>query len=300
MRGCATLALVVLSTSACSTAVRYPVPEPLPEAQDFGAREAGGAFLGLVTRENDSGSLEELYFRPGVRVARVVENSPAEAAGVRPGDVVLDFGGAGVDDPGALDALVSRRSAGERVVLEIQREDTVFEVEVALSGRGAGLGEAAEVLYRLDPARTGAGWATAVAGVELVSLARESPIAAARIPLGSVVTALDGEPVRSDRELIRRVVELEPGTDVEFDFTTPEGDVRRASVELRGPITYVSGFSIPVLVHFARDIEVPSAHFELLDLWILSLFAYHRDGEERTWAFLRFFRFSTGVGELAD
>ena len=38
--------------------------------------------------------------------------------------------------------------------------------------------------------------------------------------------------------------------------------------------------------------------FELVDIWILSLFRYERVEGERTWTLLSLFDYSTGVGSL--
>lgn len=292
------LAPALLALAACTTMVAEPVPDPLPEALPWRARDAGGAYLGLKTTENDGGSLEDLFFDPGVRVQRVVENSPAAAAGVLPGDVVLSLDGRAVDDPSALDALVLGRTPGDRVRLEVRRADTVFGVDVELAARAGGVQADAEPLYVVDRARSGAGWATDLQGVRLVSAAKRGPVARAEIPLGSVVTALDREPVASDRELVRRLLARDAGDEVRFDFVRPDGSRGRAEVELYEAETWVAGWSVPVLAHYSHDPEGPSTEFALIDLWLLCLLEYQREGKERTWTLLSLFSFSSGRGEL--
>src|SRR5262249_35439975 len=61
----------LLLASACTTATLATIPEPLPEALPWSVPAQGGAFLGLSVEENDSGSLDNLYFQPGVRVITV-------------------------------------------------------------------------------------------------------------------------------------------------------------------------------------------------------------------------------------
>ena len=131
------LAAVALTLTSCQSAVLMAVPEPLPEALPWSSVEKSGGFLGLQTRENDSGSLEDLFFSPGVRVVRVIENSPAAAIGIEPSDILLRFDGEEVNDPGALDALVGARAGGDSVKLEVSRDDTVFELTVELAAAGA-------------------------------------------------------------------------------------------------------------------------------------------------------------------
>lgn len=68
----------------------------------------------------------------GLRVARVDERGPAEAAGVRVGDLVLAIGGEKVDvgRPEALQPLLSRSRPGQVMELRIRRGDDVRSVSV--------------------------------------------------------------------------------------------------------------------------------------------------------------------------
>ena len=46
--------------------------------------------------------------------------------------------------------------------------------------------------------------------------------------------------------------------------------------------------------------RIPETSFALLDLWIISLFEYQRDGGERSYRLLKFIRFGSGYGELVE
>ena len=48
------------------------------------------------------------------------------------------------------------------------------------------------------------------------------------------------------------------------------------------------------------DPDGESTSFVLIDLYVISLFRYTREGREQEWRFLRWFRWSTGVGELSE
>jgi S1-C subfamily serine protease len=241
-------------------------------------------------------------------VRRVIENSPAAAAGLAPGDVVLALGGRSVDDPGALDALVATHAGGESVELSVQRADTVFAVPVTLAGAGAGAGAAAsgapaQPRYRLDPSRSRAGWATGQGGVVLVSAPAGSPVLEAGLELGDVVTAVDGVAVISDRELIRTLQAREPGASVELSVAGPRG-ARQVELELQEQPTKITGVKLPLLFDYEAAIDGRSSSTSVLDLYIIQLFEYRRDEGERHWVLLELFgwevfTFSTGVGELS-
>jgi hypothetical protein len=317
----ALLAALALGAAGCTTVPLAPVPEPLPEALEWRAPGASGAFLGLKTEENDSGSLDALFFMPGARVTRVIENSPASAAGFQPGDVVLALDGTEVNDPAALDALVARRAPGEGVVVGVRRGDTVLDVPVVLAALGGSApGAPPEPRFRLDPARTRAGWATTPQGVRLASVAPDAPVTRAGLAVGDVVVALDGEPVHSDRDLIRRLAVLEPGTRVRLSVRDAGlsdaggrdtvgsvagagSSTRDVEVTLQEQPTRVTGLAVPVLFDYEAAPDGQRTSLEVIDLWVLSLFEYEREDRERHYTLLNLFgwhvfSFSVGEGEL--
>jgi predicted metalloprotease with PDZ domain len=289
---------LLLSLLGCRSAPVAPVPQPLAEALAWERADAtGGAFLGLRTRENERGTLDALTIAPGARVTRVAEGSPAAAAGFRVGDVVLAWNRQAVADPEALGTLLAATEPGVEVRLEVLRDDTVFEVPCRTQARAGAAGEPVEELYHLDPARSLASWATGRGGAVLVASAPEGPLAASGVSVGDVVTHAGG---LSARDLIQRLQGAEPGADVELTVRSGAGDARDVTVELFEPATRVTGANVPILLEYSADVDGRSTYFELLDLWILSLFRYEREGHERHYTLLSLLSFSTGVGELAE
>jgi S1-C subfamily serine protease len=300
------LAAALCAPGACTTVVPLaPVPEPLPEALSWREVASTGAFLGLNTEENSTGSLDGLLFKPGVRVVRVVENSPAEAAGMSPGDVVLALDGETLNDPGTLEALVQRHAAGASIELTVQRGDTAFGVPITLAAVSAAAGQPARTLYRLDPARSRAGWSTGQGGVVLVAAADDSPVRRAGMAVGDVVLALDGEPMRSARELIRALTAREPGERVSLTLAGEDGRRRELDLKLLEPERRLTEFKIPFLFRYERSPDGSTTSVDVLDLWFFELIAYARDDGETRWTILEIFgfdvfSFATGVGELAE
>ena len=298
------LPFVLLALLAgCSTAPVLTIPDPLPEALEWTRptpREEGGSFLGLKTRENDSGSLDALFFEPGVRVVRVIENSPAAQAGIQVGDIVLEWESKPVNDPGALEGLVRATAPGTEVHLQVQRDDTVFDVKLNLRSSTPGTASEVEVSYYRDTARSIAGWADAKGGARLVASHDEAPFPRAGVPVGSLVTDLDGREVLSARDLIRRMQALPPGTPVEVRFEGARGQVDEVEVELQDEETVVTGLQVPILFNYTADLERDTREFVLIDLYVISLFRYSRDGNERAYKFLRWIQFSSGSGDLSE
>ena len=310
-----TLALLVSGLAAgCTRTAVAPLPQPLPETLAWAAAgphsgdeagdeagDGGGAFLGLKTRENVAGGFDELDFQPGLYVTQVVEGSPAAAAGCQAGDVLLSLDGRPTDDPESLSTLLAAHEPGGRVELEVRRGDTVFAVPVVLDDDGASSGSPeARATQRLDPVRSRAGWATGRGGAVLVASHEEAPFPRAGIAVGSIVRRVDGEEVLSARALIRRLESREPGERIEVDYVSPEGEERRARVRLQAQPTRVTRASVPILFDYEADAQGESVSFSFVDLWVFSLFRYERTDAERHWRLLHVFRFSSGVGELAE
>lgn len=294
------LLLVVGASVGCTTAPAAPIPAPLPEALTWELAAGGRAFLGVLGEEHLADSLEALDFAPGVRVQSVVPHSPAAVAGLKPGDVLLALDGHELDSPAGLEVQVQRMGAGSSAVLDVQRDDTVFTVQTTLAGHD-GAPARVDVAARLDPARSRAAWATTPAGVRLVARADDAPVAV--LPVGAVVTALDGQPLLSARELIRRLAARAPGDEVTLAATLPDGRTREVEVELYAPPTRVTETSLPIVYAYQASADGQRASLSLLDLWFFQLYQYQRDGAERRWVFLELFGFdlipfASGLGEL--
>jgi len=81
------------------------------------------------------GVMPDASFRgQGVRIAEVVPGSPAEAAGVRPGDVVVEFAGEGISSPASLRSAVEGKEPGLAVPLGVVRGESRLSLTVTPRG----------------------------------------------------------------------------------------------------------------------------------------------------------------------
>ena len=107
---------------------RHPAPAYVRVAPTRPARgESSGGFLGVSPEMGDDS--------PGVRLSRVVRDSPAERAGLRAGDVIVRFGGVRVYAFEELRGLLASRASGDRVEVAYVRDDAERAVDATLEGR---------------------------------------------------------------------------------------------------------------------------------------------------------------------
>lgn len=273
------LALSLVAALAACTSIDVPeAPPPLaameeplelmPEPQDESARAAlpKGSFTGLVVGDSRT-SLDALAGEPeGVIVTSVVENSPADAAGLEVGDLVLEARAAQAtalhwpsewrrieleSEPGTALALVVDRAGAERIfrvvtVARVHPADRTAAERFREERRvGVVLRTATEVEARAAALGPGA-------GAVVVGLTRESPWRAAGLRWGDLVRAVGGSEVGHPQVLVDAIRNAEPESKLELEVVR-DGAV----VEVRAPVSArqqeLKRVSIPLLFKYERQ-----------------------------------------------
>ncbi|MFL5681395.1 MAG: S1C family serine protease [Chloroflexota bacterium] len=90
------------------------------------------AFLGVVggSRPLPPRLAERFGRRQGLEVVQLLEGSPAAAAGIRPGDVILDVDGRPVEGVGDLQRLLDGDAIGRHVDVRVARDTSVVGLEL--------------------------------------------------------------------------------------------------------------------------------------------------------------------------
>ena len=96
-------------------------------------RDPGEGWLGVVSRPEE----RDIEIQGGVPISRVIPDSPADRAGLRPGDLVLEYGRHRILDLYDLVSRVKYTSAGTSVDIQIQRGDQRIELPVEIGRRSA-------------------------------------------------------------------------------------------------------------------------------------------------------------------
>ncbi len=96
----------------------------LLQGEDFDS--LAPAFLGVAPDENQAED----------RIDLVIPGSPAEKAGIRAGDLIVEFGGQRVEHYDDLPPLVRQRKPGDKVSLVVRRGEETLTLEVVLGTTG--------------------------------------------------------------------------------------------------------------------------------------------------------------------
>ena len=109
-----------------------PASKVIDQLIEFGETKRGwlGVRIQEVTKE--IAQVEKLEKPAGALVASVSEKSPADKAGIKAGDIILEFDGKKVDTMRTLPKLVAQTEVGKKVILKIWRYQKLISKKVLL------------------------------------------------------------------------------------------------------------------------------------------------------------------------
>jgi len=109
-----------------------PASNVIEQLLEFGETKRGwlGVRIQKVTKE--IAEVEKLEKPEGALVASVSENSPADKAGIKAGDIILIFDGKRIETMRTLPKVVAQTKVGKRVILKIWRNKKLISKKVLL------------------------------------------------------------------------------------------------------------------------------------------------------------------------
>lgn len=193
----------------------------------------------------------------GATIVEILPDSPAEQAGLQPGDLIVAVDRQAVGPEADLASLIAMYGPGDRVTLEVQRpggQDEEVRVKLGenpdkegaaylgvrySSSSPSSQAPVPEIMpfgqhREFDPGQMpfllphgGAGQ-----GVIVTEVIEDSPAADAGLKQGDIITAIDGQPLDSPQALTDAVAEREPGDRVTLSVYAPDGGAER-QIEVR-------------------------------------------------------------------
>ena len=109
-----------------------PASKVIEQLIKYGETKRGwlGVRIQLVTKE--IAEVEKLKKAEGALVASVSEKSPADKAGIKAGDIILEFDGKKIDTMRTLPKLVAQTEVGKKVMLKVWRNQKLISKKVVL------------------------------------------------------------------------------------------------------------------------------------------------------------------------
>lgn len=275
------LALLALVCAACSFGSRSLAKDPPPlfdleeplvlreEPKDELQRAAldSGSFTGITTSDARQ-SLDALQQAPeGVLVARIVENSPADAAGLQAGDLLLEARIEGrsvaLHWPSEWRKLELDTAPGLTIELVLDRAGVDTRARLVTTPRVRPAPREAVVRFRED-AKVGVVVRTATevearaaelgpgGGAVIVGLARGSPWRKDGLVYGDLVTAVRGERCAHPEVLLEAIRTTGKDSTLALDVLR-EGRKLHFEAHVSRRETEVHEFSIPLLYSYSND-----------------------------------------------
>jgi len=257
MRNLVKLSAILLIASTSALAQSTPIPPATPTApaapRAFSFSFGDGSYLGVVPEEINRENMGRYGLNSvrGVGVARVSEGSPADKAGLKKGDVIVQFDGESVTSTRKLLRLVGEAAPEQSVRLTILRNGSEQQMSVTLGERENG-SRALRALtapggnYRLQVPTTPRAWGNGDApevfsysfgnnrrvgissttltkqladyfgvqtgkGLLITSVSENSPASKAGLRAGDVITEVNGEKIDNAGDFVRAINRKEDG-----------------------------------------------------------------------------------------
>jgi S1-C subfamily serine protease len=280
----------------------------LQEPNDESARRAlpAGSFTGASVVEAKR-SLEQLSTGngsgSGVRVSRVIENSPADAAGIEEEDLLLAarVGSAAeqtlrwpsewrkleVETAPGTEISVSLDRAGEERTVQFRTEARVRAAERHAGERFREEQKVGVILRTATEVEARAAGLGPGGGAVVVGLSAASPWRAGGVRFGDLVTSVDGEPVAHPQQVLDAIDAAESDARLAVEYVRG-GERATAELAVSEREQETREISIPLLYSYEKDRGTSETSI-LLGL-------YRMESTEAAWELrlLWFFTFSGG------
>jgi len=172
----------------------------------------------------------------GVLIAAVVPGSPAEEAGLKRGDIILEIDGEAVNSPLNLHEAIQAKEPGDTIEVILQRgsERLTDTIELGEQDGQAYLGvqPCGNLLFGMGPfgGRLGP-FAAREPAFLITQVIPDSPADEAGLQEGDRIVEIDGEPVESDQSLADIIQAREPGDRIDLEVIRP-GEEETLQVEV--------------------------------------------------------------------
>jgi serine protease Do len=217
----------IVSQSGGSVGIGFAIPineakTILPQLQAKGHVTRGWLGVGVQTVTPELAKALHLPKDEGALVAQVQPDSPAAKAGLKPGDVIVEYDGHAVSRVADLPRLVAATPIGQTASLKVLREGKSLTLTATIAEQpgtpaasaAPGREELGITVQPLTPALAQQLGVPDMAGLVVTGVKDGSPAAEAGIQAGDVIVQADREPVSTVADLRKVLVEHKAGEPV--------------------------------------------------------------------------------------
>ncbi|MHA3976977.1 Do family serine endopeptidase [Halovulum sp. GXIMD14794] len=230
----------ILSTSGGNIGLGFAIPAEqaqmiVADLLDDGMVQRGWIGVSIQPVDKDIAESLGLADATGALVAEVMPDSPAEAAGLKPGDVILAFEGSEIDEVRDLTRAVAASEIDAEAEIEVWRaeERQTLEIRPALMETASAENEATPQIApaKFDLPDLGLGVESAEGGVAVTEVEPNSPAAENGLRPGDVIVSVNQTEV-SDSNALSEVIEAAKKNDRESVLLLVERDGARRFLTL--------------------------------------------------------------------
>ncbi|MGE5303258.1 MAG: DegQ family serine endoprotease [Alphaproteobacteria bacterium] len=219
----------IFSRSGTNIGIGFAIPinlvkELLPQLRGKGRVTRG--YLGVLIQKVTPDIAESLGMDKGygALVANVSKDGPAERAGVKVGDVIVEFDGKEIKDSGDLPIIVARTPVDKKVRMKVLRDkkEVVLNVSVGelkeeeVAAAVPEKGELGMTVQRLTPQIAESLGLEKADGVVVTAVEPASAADEAGIRRGDVILEVDRKPIRNLDEYRKSIAGIRKGKGVLF------------------------------------------------------------------------------------
>jgi serine protease Do len=220
----------IFSQSGGNIGIGFATPinsakEIVPELKSKGKITRGWLGVSIQSVTPDLANTLGLEKSRGALVAEVLKDGPAERAGIKVGDVIVDFDGTEIKDSNELPTIVARTRPDKQVRVKLLRDrkelsipvtiNELKETEVVAAAKGE-KGELGLTVQKMTPELAESLNLDKAQGVVITSVEAGSPADEAGLQKGDVIVEVDRKPVRDVGDFRKALGNVKKGQRILF------------------------------------------------------------------------------------
>ena len=221
----------ITSPSGGNVGIGFAIPANLAKSVIEELKSEGKVtrgYLGVRLQEitEDLKDAMDLPSLEGILISEVVDNTPASQAGIKGGDVVLEFDGTKVKDVASFRITVASTEVGKNVRIRVFRDGKEKELKVTLGEMPETIGAAPEApeqeyelglgVVNIDDPRGQRFGAQVKTGVIIIDIKSDTPADKAGFSVGDVIMGIGNKDIANISAYRNAIAKLEKGKPVIF------------------------------------------------------------------------------------